>query len=158
MAKKAHIQNIIAKLLPRQILIDQTGSAVIESAICLGVVFMLIFGYIFFIEAYRTAMVMEHAAMEGARYSAIYNGSVGQEKAEEILSVGAVSKVIGNYPEVTAKDREITVEVETKFRVPFADNVGNFTIRRSAELTKEIDFDFYGKGSETIGYTGNPYR
>lgn len=143
----------------RRVFSDQTGSTTAETAICLCIVFLLVIGYIFFIETYRTATIMEHAAAEGARYSAIYDSTAGLNKAEEILSAGGVNWLIGDIPSVFISGRAIITMVTTNFRIPFAGNgPNNITIQRRTELLEEKDLKIYGFGEETKGYTGNPYK
>lgn len=126
----------------------RSGVVTVEVALCLPVLFLLLFGCLEMASANMLKHATESAAYEGARIGILPGASqAGVEQAVNSIlnSVGAEGSSVEVLPRVEIQDAEEVEVIEVVVSVPYADNAwlppfvirSNPTFRSSCVLRRE---------------------
>lgn len=118
----------------RKLLKDDRGSVIIETSLAIVLIMVVFLGGIYFLDAYRTQIVMEMAVKEGARQ---YQVSHDISNTNKELALGNVTGVT-----VSIYTNRIWAMKNTHITMPI---VGNylFNLKASAEFRKENAILYY---------------
>jgi len=118
----------------KKLLKDEEGSVIVETASSIVIIMLVFLCGIYFITAYRTQIVMEMAAKEGARQ---FQVSKSITKTQRELVLGNISGV-----NVTTSGDRVIVAKDMQVKIPI---VGDylFNLRASAQFRKENKVLFY---------------
>lgn len=132
----------------KQFIKNDKGNAIIETPLAIILIMTVFLGGVYFLTAYRDKIVMEMATKEGSRQYQITHST---SYAYQELQIGNVSNAT-----VTASGNGVIITKNINITMPI---VGNylFGLKTSANYHTENQKLYYGKGSDSLGYTGNPY-
>lgn len=133
----------------KQFILNDKGSAIIEIPLAIILIMTVFLGGVYFISAYRDKIVMEMATKEGSRQYQITHSTA---YAYQELQIGNVSNAT-----VTASGNGVKITKNIAITMPILGNY-SFGLNTSANYHIENQELYYGKGSNSIGYTGNPYK
>lgn len=102
--------------------LDDRGSVVLEVAIITPIILMLVFGYLFFLQAVNTKMLLQTAAREGARVYAAQGSATAAESAayRELDQQGIDSSDVSVTARKSGSDVWVTVDMPYSLYIPFA--------------------------------------
>ena len=118
----------------RNLFKDEKGSAIVETTSAVVLLMLVFLSGIYFLMAYRTQIVMEMAAKEGARQSQISNSITNAQKELKLGNISGVS--------VSTTGKRVVVSKNLQINIPI---VGDylFNLKASAEFRKENKILYY---------------
>ena len=118
----------------------RSGAVTVEVALCLPVLFLLLFGCLEMARANMLKHATESAAYEGARIGILPGATQAgvQQAVDHILdTIGAQGSAVEILPQVIIQDAEEVEVVEVVVSVPYAPNawISSFFIRNNPTFT-----------------------